>query len=137
MRIICIIFFMLGLLLLIFKYPDTAKAVYISKTCNASDWPAYTVTVTPIGDYYCTGYDPHSYQCCSKTDGITASGVEATAGKTIAMKDYSFGTRIYISGLGEFTVQDRGVGSGTIDIACNDIPSCYAITGHRPAYLIN
>lgn len=47
--------------------------------------------------------------CCGKTDGITASGVKAVEGITVAMnKSIPFGTKIYIDGVGERIVQDRG-----------------------------
>lgn len=54
------------------------------------------------------------YNCCNKkpTDkgyGITASGVKAQQGITVAAdKSIPFGTRIYIEGVGERIVQDRG-----------------------------
>ena len=48
-------------------------------------------------------------KCCGKTDGITASGVKAIEGVTVAMnKSIPFGTKIYIDGVGERIVQDRG-----------------------------
>ena len=55
-----------------------------------------------------TGYCP-CIQCCGKTDGITASGVKATANHTIAAPSkYAFGTRIRLDGYGTFVVEDRG-----------------------------
>lgn len=54
------------------------------------------------------------YNCCNKkpTDkgyGITASGVKAQQGITVAADNsIPFGTRIYIEGVGERIVQDRG-----------------------------
>lgn len=48
-------------------------------------------------------------KCCGKTDGITASGVKAVEGVTVAMdKSVPFGTKVYIKGVGERIVQDRG-----------------------------
>lgn len=48
-------------------------------------------------------------KCCGKTNGITASGTTATAGRTIAApSNYSFGTKIELEGLGTYTVEDRG-----------------------------
>ena len=72
-----------------------AKTTTIS---NTKDWTVATVTA------YCACID-----CCGKTNGITASGTQATAGRTIAMsKNYKFGTKIEIEGYGTFIVEDRG-----------------------------
>lgn len=92
--------------------------------------------MTNIGRFKITGYDACK-SCCGKTDGITASGTKATAGRTIAMKGYPFGTKIYIEGLGTYIVEDRGVGSGVIDVFCNNHSECYAITGYYNAYVVN
>lgn len=55
-----------------------------------------------------TGYCNCS-KCCGKTNGITASGTQATAGRTVAMSSkYSFGTSIEIQGMGTYIVEDRG-----------------------------
>ena len=55
-----------------------------------------------------TGYCP-CLKCCGKTDGITASGVKAKAGRTIAAPSrYAFGTRIRLDGYGVYVVEDRG-----------------------------
>ena len=92
--------------------------------------------LTSIGTMYITGYDA-CYYCCGKTDGITASGVKATVGRTVAMcSDYPFGTQIYIDGLGYYTVEDRGVGKGWVDVFCNNHSECYAITGYYWVYLV-
>lgn len=66
-------------------------------------------TVQPIiEEYVITAYCP-CVQCCGKSDGITASGEKAIEGITVAMdKSMPFGTKIYIDGVGERIVQDRG-----------------------------
>ena len=65
---------------------------------TVSEGIAYTVTA------YCP-----CVKCCGKSDGITASGVKAVEGVTVAMnKSIPFGTKIYIDGVGERIVQDRG-----------------------------
>lgn len=72
--------------------------------------------------YTITAYCP-CVKCCGKTDGITASGVKAVEGITIATdKSIPFGTRIYIDGVGERIVQDRGgaIKGNRIDIYFND-----------------
>ena len=48
------------------------------------------------------------YICCGKTDGITASGVKATANHNIAAPpEYAFGQDIEIGGI-PYVVEDRG-----------------------------
>lgn len=47
-------------------------------------------------------------RCCGKSDGITASGTRATAGRTIAAPpEYYFGQEIEIDG-NIYVVEDRG-----------------------------
>lgn len=92
--------------------------------------------LTALGTMYITGYDPYCAHCCGKSDGITASGVKAVIGETVAMKGYAFGTKIYIEGLGYYTVHDRGVGSNWVDVACTNHAECYAITGYYQVYLV-
>lgn len=58
--------------------------------------------------YTITFYCPCA-KCCGKTDGITASGTKATAGRTIAApKSFAFGTQLHVIGLGSYVVEDRG-----------------------------
>ena len=55
-----------------------------------------------------TAYCPCS-ACCGEEDGITASGTQVEAGRTIAMSgEYGFGTLVYIDELGWRTCEDRG-----------------------------
>lgn len=67
-----------------------------------------------LGTYKLTAYCACS-KCCGKSDGITASGTKATAGRTVAASGFSFGTELYING-NTYVVEDRGVPSGVIDI---------------------
>ncbi len=47
-------------------------------------------------------------KCCGKfSDGITASGKKVKVGM-VANNWLPFGTKVFIKGLGEFTVEDRG-----------------------------
>ena len=61
-----------------------------------------------LGKYKLTAYCACK-KCCGKTDGITASGVKAKEGVTIAAdtRVLPFGTKVCIGGH-EYTVQDRG-----------------------------
>lgn len=91
-----------------------------------------------IGTYKITGYDI-CYRCCGKTDGITASGTYATAGRTVAAPyNLPFGTKLYIDGIGYRTVEDRGgaIKGNKIDVLCNNHSECYAITGYRKVWII-
>jgi 3D (Asp-Asp-Asp) domain-containing protein len=79
-------------------------------TVKFEDIPEYE----ELGTYKLTAYCACS-ECCGKSDGITASGVKAQAGRTVAAKNLSFGTELMINGE-IYTVEDRGVGSGVVDI---------------------
>ena len=73
----------------------------------------------------CTAYSP-SFEECGKTDGITASGIKAIEGKTVAADDLPLGTRIEINGK-IYTVHDRfGAGhKNRIDIFKESQADCF------------
>lgn len=83
-----------------------------------------------IGEYKITGYTPGCEHCCGNTEGITASGVEAIVGYTVATEpSIPFGTTLYIEGYGYYVVEDRGAfDSNIIDIAASTHEECYSIT---------
>jgi len=77
--------------------------------------------LTELGTFKLTAYCACS-TCCGKSDGITASGTKATAGRTVAV-DRSvipFGTELYING-NTYTAEDTGgaVKGNVIDIFFN------------------
>lgn len=46
---------------------------------------------------------------CGKSDGITASGIKVTEKRTLACpREFPFGTKIKIEGMGEYRCEDRG-----------------------------
>lgn len=60
-------------------------------------------------------------KCCGKSNGITASGAKATAGRTVAVdSSIPFGTRLIIDGH-EYVAEDRGGGikGNRIDVFCS------------------
>lgn len=61
-----------------------------------------------LGEYKLTAYCACK-KCCGKTDGITASGIRAKEGVTIAAdtRILPFGTKVIIDD-NEYTVQDKG-----------------------------
>lgn len=94
-------------------------------------------TMTYKGRFRITGYCTCA-RCCGNSNGITASGEIATVGRTCAAaRDLPFGTRLYIEGIGERVVEDRGgFASNVIDVLCSDHAECYAITGWYDVYTV-
>lgn len=74
-----------------------------------------------MGNYKITAYCACS-ACCGKSNGITASGTKATAGRTIAADTsvLPFGTQVVIDGH-TYTVEDRGgaISGNKIDVFFN------------------
>ena len=70
----------------------------------------------PTGTHRITFYCP-CRRCNGKNAGRTASGAEMTVGRTVAAsaREFPFGTKLLINGE-VYTVEDRGVGVGHIDI---------------------
>lgn len=93
-----------------------------------------------VDTFRVTGYDPHCAHCCGKTNGITASGKQATFGRTIAAdrSRFPFGTKLYIEGLGTFVVEDVGgaIKGNKIDVAVPSHDDAYEITGNYNVYII-
>ena len=94
----------------------------------------------PIGRFRVTGYDPFCSHCCGKSDGVTRSGKIATFNKTIAadLSTYPLGTKLYIEGLGTFTVEDSGgaIKGNKIDVAVPGHDAAYQITGNYNVYIV-
>ena len=81
---------------------------------------ASTASASGGTTYKITAYCPCS-KCCGKTNGMTASGTKATAGRTVAASSkFAFGTKLNIGGH-IYTVEDRGgaVNGNKIDIFVN------------------
>lgn len=89
-----------------------------------------------LGHFKLTAYCP-CVKCCGKSDGITASGTKATAGRTVAMGGVPLGTKISINGK-IYTVEDRGTVYGHVDIFFNSHSEALQF-GKRYAdvYLVN
>ena len=99
------------------------KIVQVQKkvTSRSSTLPRVSNTSTTGGTVYkITAYCPCA-KCCGKTNGRTASGTKATAGRTVAASSkFSFGTKLNIGGH-VYTVEDRGgaINGNKIDIFVN------------------
>ena len=83
--------------------------------------PSTTTSSNVNGQIYkITAYCPCA-KCCGKTNGITAMGTHATAGRTVAASSqFAFGTKLNINGH-TYTVEDRGgaINGNKIDIYVN------------------
>ena len=96
---------------------DKIVQVQKKETTSRSSLPR-TATAQVNGETYkITAYCACS-KCCGKTNGITASGTKATAGRTVAASSkFAFGTKLNIGGQ-IYTVEDRGgaINGNRIDI---------------------
>ena len=92
-----------------------------SGTTSRTTTPSTTVSSNVSGQRYkVTAYCPCA-KCCGKSNGITALGTRATAGRTVAASSkFSFGTKLNINGH-VYTVEDRGgaITGNKIDIFVN------------------
>ena len=99
------------------------KIVQVQKkaTSRSSTLPRTSSASSTGGTVYkITAYCPCS-KCCGKTNGRTASGTTATAGRTVAASSkFAFGTKLNIGGH-IYTVEDRGgaINGNKIDIFVN------------------
>ena len=98
------------------------KIVQVQKktTSRSSTLPRTTGSTSGGTTYKITAYCPCS-KCCGKTNGRTASGTKATAGRTVAASSkFAFGTKLNIGGH-IYTVEDRGgaIKGNKIDIFVN------------------
>lgn len=67
-----------------------------------------TLGLKSLGTFTITAYCP-CIKCCDKDDGITATGVKATAGRTIAVDPnvIPYGTELFIDGF-TYRAEDTG-----------------------------
>lgn len=110
------------------RFVMSSTSVQAAKTYNTFEETVVsteTVQSVPskisLGEFKLTAYCA-CIKCCGKTDAITASGVKAVAGTTIAADTsiLPFETRVLIDDH-EYTVQDRGgsIKGNRIDIYFN------------------
>ena len=93
---------------------QTSRASTLPRTAGATQTSAGGAT------YKVTAYCSCA-KCCGKTTGRTASGTQATAGRTVAASSqFAFGTKLNIGGH-TYTVEDRGgaINGNRIDIFVN------------------
>lgn len=91
------------------KTVATSRGNSLPRTTNTASVGGATYKVTA----YCS-----CAKCCGKTNGRTASGTRATAGRTVAASGkFAFGTKLNIGG-NTYVVEDRGgaISGNRIDI---------------------
>lgn len=103
------------------KIVQVNKVVTSRSGTTSRTTPSTTVSANASGQIYkITAYCPCA-KCCGKTNGITAMGTHATAGRTVAASSkFAFGTQLNINGH-TYTVEDRGgaITGNKIDIFVN------------------
>lgn len=132
--------------------PDPTPAVVVSSYNSKdekwddlfnsfSDWDYDTSNLEYYGSKYITGYDTCE-SCCGKpigdpNYGVTASQSHVKMGRTCAVNGLSFGTVLYIEGLGLRVVEDHGgMENGNIDVYCDNHAQCYDITGTYDVWIL-
>lgn len=94
------------------KKVETSRSASLPRTSTTAEVNGETYKITA----YCS-----CSKCCGKTTGRTASGTQATAGRTVAAPSkFAFGTKLNIGGQ-IYTVEDRGgaITGNKIDIYVN------------------
>lgn len=93
--------------------------------------PTSSSDKTYLGSMRITGY--------VGTGNPTASGEMPYVGGVALSTAYNipYGSRIYIDGLGEYVVNDTGCAYGVVDVFCNSVDECYALTSYADVYLLN
>lgn len=105
-------------------YAEPIPAIIATDSTAAPAEDIFFVERVPEGHWVNTGRHRITHYCpCRKCNGKnagrTASGAPMTAGRTVATsgREFEFGTKLLING-NVYTVEDRGVGRGCIDILC-------------------
>lgn len=88
-------------------------------------------SMTYLGNLYITGY--------VWTGNSTSSGEYPYVGGVAMSRDYGlpYGTTIYIEGLGTYVLNDTGCDYGVVDVFCDSVSACYALTRYTDVYVVN
>ena len=103
------------------KIVQVNKVVTSRSGTTSRATPSTTVSANASGQIYKITAYCSCAKCCGKTNGITAMGTKATAGRTVAASSkFAFGTKLNINGH-TYTVEDRGgaINGNKIDIYVN------------------
>lgn len=103
------------------KIVQVNKVVTSRSGITSRTTPSTTVSSNVSGQIYKITAYCSCAKCCGKTNGITAMGTKATAGRTVAASSkFAFGTKLNINGH-TYTVEDRGgaIKGNKIDLYVN------------------
>ena len=118
--------------------PQT-EVEYTEPPIQVTEPPAQSTTNNYIGTMYITGYTAEEG---FPEDSATASGYGVRSGycalnnsqrKSLGL---SYGDKIYVEGLGTYTVMDCGCGWGVVDIWVYSNAEAYAMTGYYDVYIV-
>jgi 3D (Asp-Asp-Asp) domain-containing protein len=103
------------------EFENVNEELEIANT-TVSDLKGQEYKLVYLGDYKLTHYCPGFHgEPCGTGDGLTATGTNVTAGRTIAVdpKVIPYGTKVYIEGYGWRVAEDCGGGvkGNHIDVA--------------------
>ena len=106
---------------------STEETVDEETTTNTAETPKLTY----LGNLKITGY--------TSTGSPTASGEYPYVGGVAMSSGYDlpFNTKIYIEGIGYFTINDTGCSYGVVDVFCNSESECYNLTSYADVYIVN
>lgn len=94
-----------------------AEAIFFAERIPSGHWES-------AGRYRMTHFCP-CRKCNGANAGRTASGAPMTVGRTVATgREFPFGTRLLINGT-IYTVEDRGVPNGCVDILVGSHSEAY------------
>lgn len=112
-----------------YKEPTTEAVPVVTAPAEPAPTTQAEPTSNYLGTYKITGYVATGNPC--------ANGNYPTAGYTIASNSLAMGTRVYIEGIGERVVEDRGGMAGNvIDVFVGSVDEAYALTGYYEVYLV-
>ena len=119
----------------------TTTTTITTTTTTILTEPVFTTTVQPVA----STSDDRTYLGNMRITGYVATGSPTASGEMpyvggVALStayNIPYGSRIYIDGLGEYVVNDTGCAYGVVDVFCNSVDECYALTSYADVYLLN
>ena len=112
--------------------PDNSQdaSAEVTPETDSNPSPPDTSNMRLLGNLRITGY--------VATGRPTASGVMPYVGGVAMSRKYGlpYNTKIYIEGLGYYTLNDTGCKQGVVDVFCASVSECYALTSYANVYVV-